>query len=169
MVTPLVKRAVVFYNHLCRVDSSTSILWTSPFPIERVSGQFLLLPCFTEISVFNAPFIYLAFEKRTHSYTWSSEILTYMYSCIAFWFAYTYTNKNKNCISQIKRYLSIILYTGRCLHCLTQLSNPVACIPCGLISQYHLDESILWNVGPSIYQTRKIGPVIYIFVEKREL
>ena len=34
------------------------------------------------------PFIYLAFEKRTHSYTWSSKMLTYSY--IVLWFFYTH-------------------------------------------------------------------------------
>ena len=34
--------------------SSTFILQTGPFPVERVSGNFLVLPCFIEIHVFNA-------------------------------------------------------------------------------------------------------------------
>ena len=33
-------------------------------------------------------FIYMTFEKRTHSYTWSSETLTYSYS--ALWFLYPF-------------------------------------------------------------------------------
>ena len=41
-------------THLCQGVSSTITLWTSPFPIERESYYFLLLPCFTEITVFNA-------------------------------------------------------------------------------------------------------------------
>ena len=38
------------------MDSSTLTLWTGPgrFPIYGMSGQFLLLPCFIEITVFNA-------------------------------------------------------------------------------------------------------------------
>ena len=46
----------VSLTHLCRVDSSTSTFWTSPFPKEGVSGYFflLLLVCFIEIHVFNA-------------------------------------------------------------------------------------------------------------------
>ena len=41
-------------THLCRVASSTCIIWTGPFQIEWASGWYLLLPCFVEISVFNA-------------------------------------------------------------------------------------------------------------------
>ena len=34
---------------------STLTFWTGPFPIKRVSGYLLLLlPCFIEISIFNA-------------------------------------------------------------------------------------------------------------------
>ena len=40
--------------HICRVDSPTLTLRTGLFPIKGVSGQFLLLPCFIEIPVFNA-------------------------------------------------------------------------------------------------------------------
>ena len=36
------------------MDSSALTLWTGPFPIEGVSGEFLLLPCFIEITVINA-------------------------------------------------------------------------------------------------------------------
>ena len=36
------------------MDSSTLTHWTGPFPTEGVSGQFLLLPCFMKIPVFNA-------------------------------------------------------------------------------------------------------------------
>ena len=36
------------------MDSTTSTLRTGPFPIEGVSGWFLLLLCFIDISVFNA-------------------------------------------------------------------------------------------------------------------
>ena len=39
-------------THLCQVDSSTSTLWTGPFPIEWVS-ILLLYPCFIEIPVLN--------------------------------------------------------------------------------------------------------------------
>ena len=35
------------------MDSSALTLWSSPFPIEGVSGYFNI-PCFTEIPVFNA-------------------------------------------------------------------------------------------------------------------
>ena len=35
------------------MDSSTLALWTGPFPISEVSYQFLLLPCFIKITVFN--------------------------------------------------------------------------------------------------------------------
>ena len=41
-------------NNLCRVDSSTSTVWTGPFLIEGISAKFLLSPCFIEIPVFNA-------------------------------------------------------------------------------------------------------------------
>ena len=41
-------------THLCRVDSSILTLWTGPFPVKGVSGKFLLLAWFTEISVLNA-------------------------------------------------------------------------------------------------------------------
>ena len=41
-------------THLCRVDPSTSRLWTGPFSIEGVSGYPLLLPNFNEIPVLNA-------------------------------------------------------------------------------------------------------------------
>ena len=37
-----------------RVDSCTSSLWTGLFLIKGASDQFLLLPCFIEIHVFNA-------------------------------------------------------------------------------------------------------------------
>ena len=33
--------------------TSTSNLWTGPFPTEGVAGYFLLLPCFIEFPVFN--------------------------------------------------------------------------------------------------------------------
>ena len=36
------------------MDSSTSTLWAGPFPIQKVSGWFLLLPCFVGISEINA-------------------------------------------------------------------------------------------------------------------
>ena len=36
------------------MDSSTFTLWTDPFLIEGVSGSFLLLPYFIEISALNA-------------------------------------------------------------------------------------------------------------------
>ena len=36
------------------MDSFTSNIWTGPFTIEGVPGQFLLLPYFIEICVFNA-------------------------------------------------------------------------------------------------------------------
>ena len=36
------------------MDSSTSSLWTGSFPIEGVSGSFILLLCFIEIPVVNA-------------------------------------------------------------------------------------------------------------------
>ena len=47
---------VIFVTHLYQVDSSTLTLWTGPgrFPIYGTSGQFLLSPCFIEITVFNA-------------------------------------------------------------------------------------------------------------------
>ena len=41
-------------THLCLVDSSSLTLLTSPFPVEGVSGKFLLLPCFRRMSVINA-------------------------------------------------------------------------------------------------------------------
>ena len=41
-------------THLCLVDSYTLSFWTSPFPIKRMTGYVLLLPCFIEIHVFNA-------------------------------------------------------------------------------------------------------------------
>ena len=44
----------IILTHLCQMDSSTLTLWTGPFPTEGVSGQFLLLPCFMKIPVFNA-------------------------------------------------------------------------------------------------------------------
>ena len=40
--------------HLCKMDSSTSTLWTGPFLLEGMSGLFLFLPCFNENSVSNA-------------------------------------------------------------------------------------------------------------------
>ena len=43
----------IFLTHLCRMESSTLTLWTGPFPTERVSGYFLLLPCLIEISISN--------------------------------------------------------------------------------------------------------------------
>ena len=39
--------------HLCRVDSSTSVLWTSPFPLLEMSGYFLS-PSFIYIPTLNA-------------------------------------------------------------------------------------------------------------------
>ena len=39
---------------LSRIDSSTLTLWTSPLPIQGVSGKFLLLSCFEETSELNA-------------------------------------------------------------------------------------------------------------------
>ena len=44
----------VHLTHLCRVDSSTSTLWTDPLPVEGVVDSFLLLPCCIEICLFNA-------------------------------------------------------------------------------------------------------------------
>ena len=41
-------------THLCQVDPLTSTLWTGPFPIEGVSGLFLLFPCFIESPVITA-------------------------------------------------------------------------------------------------------------------
>ena len=43
-------------THLCQVDSPTFTLQKGPFPIEGVSGNFLLLhvPCFIETHVCNA-------------------------------------------------------------------------------------------------------------------
>ena len=41
-------------NRSSLMGTATSILWTSPFPIKGVSGRFILLQCFIEISVFNA-------------------------------------------------------------------------------------------------------------------
>ena len=40
--------------HLCLVDSSALIHWTSTFPEERMSSLCWLLPCFIEIPVLNA-------------------------------------------------------------------------------------------------------------------
>ena len=46
-------RLVTFtLTHLCRVESSTSSFWTGLFPIYGVSGWFLLLTSFAEISIF---------------------------------------------------------------------------------------------------------------------
>ena len=36
------------------MDATTSTIWRSPFLIERVSSWFCSLPCFVEISAFNA-------------------------------------------------------------------------------------------------------------------
>ena len=36
------------------MESSTSVLWTGPFPVEGVSDNFSVSPCFIEIHVFNA-------------------------------------------------------------------------------------------------------------------
>ena len=44
---------IKYLTHLCRVDSSTWTLWTSPFSVKEVSGQFSLLP-FIEMLVINA-------------------------------------------------------------------------------------------------------------------
>ena len=43
-------------TYLCWKDSATSALWTSPFPIEGVSGWFWILhvPCFIEVLEFTA-------------------------------------------------------------------------------------------------------------------
>ena len=41
-------------TRLSRVDLSTITLWTGPFPEYGVTGYFLLLSCFVEISEFNA-------------------------------------------------------------------------------------------------------------------
>ena len=48
--TPLInnENGGLHLTHLCRDDSATSTFWTGPFPIERVSGYFLLLSCFIE-------------------------------------------------------------------------------------------------------------------------
>ena len=45
---------VILLTHLFWVDSSTWPLWTSPFPVTGVSGQFLLLPFFIRMPVINA-------------------------------------------------------------------------------------------------------------------
>ena len=44
----------VYLTHLCRVDYSTSALWTGIFSKEGVSGKFLLIACFLEIPICNA-------------------------------------------------------------------------------------------------------------------
>ena len=36
------------------MKSSTFTIRTGPFPMQRVSGYFLTIPCFIEIPVFNA-------------------------------------------------------------------------------------------------------------------
>ena len=41
-------------TRLCQATSSTLTLLIGPFQIEGVSSKFLLLPCFIEITVFNA-------------------------------------------------------------------------------------------------------------------
>ena len=41
-------------TYLSQVDSSTSALWTDPFPIKGMSGYFILLSCFIKIHAFNA-------------------------------------------------------------------------------------------------------------------
>ena len=50
---------------ICRVVSFTLTLWTSPFPMERVSDYFLLLPCFIMIPLFNANRV--DSDQRPHS------------------------------------------------------------------------------------------------------
>ena len=52
-------------THLCRVNSSTSTLWTVPFPVEWVSGYFSRLLCFTEIHDFNANIVDLDLTPRS--------------------------------------------------------------------------------------------------------
>ena len=41
-------------THLCRIDSSTSTLWTGLFPIQGCLVSFLLLPCLIGASELNA-------------------------------------------------------------------------------------------------------------------
>ena len=41
-------------SHLCRVESSTSTLWTGLSPIKGMSGSLSLLSCLTEIHICNA-------------------------------------------------------------------------------------------------------------------
>ena len=41
-------------THLCRMNSSTSTLWTGPFQAKGMSGYYFLIPCFIEIPVLNA-------------------------------------------------------------------------------------------------------------------
>ena len=50
----LIKDHKVVLIHLCWVHSSTSTFWTCPFPVEGVSGYFLLLTSFIEFRVFIA-------------------------------------------------------------------------------------------------------------------
>ena len=81
----------------------------------------------------NIPHSYTCpFLKKTDPfiYIWSSEMLTplifytHSYRIYSSLFVYMFTNKKYNCILQIKRHLSIILYTGMHSHwlsCLTQL------------------------------------------------
>ena len=52
-VVLIAKFYCIYFNsltHSCPVNSSTSTHWTGPFPIEGVTGWFLLLPCFIETS-----------------------------------------------------------------------------------------------------------------------
>ena len=44
----------VTFTHLCRVDYSTSTIWTGPFLTEEMYDMVLLLPCFIQTIVFNA-------------------------------------------------------------------------------------------------------------------
>ena len=48
------KGLLLHFTHFCCMGSSTSTLWTGPFPVEEVSGFFLFITMFYRHDVFNA-------------------------------------------------------------------------------------------------------------------
>ena len=111
------------------------------------------------------------FRNLPHSYSqglWQNRPIHILPFYFLYPFIYTFRClqiKKYNCVLQIKRHLSTYNLVYWHAFTLTQLSNPV--IPSGLIYPYHLDDSILWKVGPFIYQSRKVGSVKYLLLKKK--
>ena len=93
------------------------------------------------------PHIYLAFEKKqTHSYTWSSEMLTYSYSA-----------------------LYLLLVVRQIYIAVNSLNTKRTSSPDKSLSEIYTHIPGCQKVGPVKYEYRKIESVIYFLLKKKGL